>query len=178
MKRNTLILIISVFIFAGCKTENAGDDPKEVVTQFMDAVSAGDFSKARALSTPESQMVFTLMEMGMKDNKAELKKFDRTKIETGTATISGETATVSVKEKSSGESINVPLKKINGSWKVAFDFTSFLNMATAKAKEKGIVITDSVDKALKEIKLLNIDSIKREMNKGLDTLQKELNKIH
>jgi hypothetical protein len=41
-------------------------------------------------------------------------------------------ATVPVKEKESGESINFTLKKEDGSWKVAFDESTLMGMAQQK----------------------------------------------
>jgi len=56
----------------------------------------------------------------------------------GDATISGDSATVPVTDKKSGESTDFLLKKENGNWKVAFDMSTLMNMANKKMMEHGL----------------------------------------
>lgn len=55
----------------------------------------------------------------------------------GDATITGDQATVPVKDKKSGETTDFILKKESGDWKVAFDMATLMDMANKKMKEHG-----------------------------------------
>lgn len=162
------VLMITALFNAGCKSSDSGD-PKAVLTAFFDALARGDMEKAKTLSTPDSQQILALMEMGMKNNPDELKKFDKTKFQFGTPVIDGDKATVPAKEMTSGETVNYPMKKIEGKWKVAFDKTSLMTMGMEKMKEKGMNPADSINKAMDKLKDMNMDSIQREINKSMDT---------
>lgn len=56
----------------------------------------------------------------------------------GDATITGDRATVPVKDKKSGETTDFLLKKESGDWKVAFDMATLMDMANKKMKEHGM----------------------------------------
>lgn len=95
------------------------------------------------------------------------------------AKIDGDRATVAVKEMTSGETVNYILKKEDGAWKVAFDKASLMTMGKEKMDEKGINPADSLGAAMDKLKEINIDSLKEQMNKGmdaLDTAKKEMEK--
>jgi hypothetical protein len=101
--------------------------------------------------------------------------FDKSNMEFGEAKIDGDKATVAVKNKKKDESINFTLKKEEGKWKVAFDKSSIMQMATDKMSEKG-----GMDKAMDELKDVNMDSLKDGINKGLEALdsaKKELENV-
>ena len=161
-------VMFGVILFTGCKTSDSGD-PKAVLSEFFDALAKGDIEKAKTLATPESQSMLGLMEMGMKNNKEEMSKFDKTKMQFSTAVIDGDKATVPVKETTSGETVNYPMKKIDGKWKVAFDKSSLMTMGMEKMKEKGMNPADSINKAMEELKGMDMDSIQREINQAMDT---------
>ncbi len=158
-------LIATTFLIS-CKS-NSGGNPTEVLSAFFDAMAKNDMVKAKELATPESQAMFSLMEMGGKDAKKDMGKFDKNEVEFLPAIIDGDNAKVPVKEKKGGETVNFPMKKVNGSWKVAFDKTSIMGMATDKMSEKGINLSDSLDMIKDKMKDLNMDSLGKEIDKGL-----------
>ncbi len=173
-------IIASSVFFAGCG--NSGGDPKATLLAFFDAMGKKDIEGARKLATAESKSMIDMMEMGMKmaDDKGmkENEKFDKSRMEFGEAKIDGDKATVPVKDTKSGESTNFTLKKEQGQWKVAFDKSSIMQMASDKISEKGGL--DSLDKAMDKLKDVNIDSLKEGLNKGIDALdsaKKELEKL-
>lgn len=180
-------LVLSSVIFFGCKNMGGGD-PKAVLVEFMDALAKKDISTARKLATKESKSMLDLIEMGMQNDKSNnMEKYDKTKMEIGEAKIDGDKATVPVKEKDSNESTNFTLKKEDGSWKVAFDKTSMMQMGMDKMKEKGIDNPmdsmqkgmDEMNKGLDEFKKMNMDSLKDAMKQGMgamDSLKKALDK--
>lgn len=181
MKKFLFALLLSPIFFTGCNS--GGGDPKAVLSQFFAALSKKDMVAARKLATEESKSMLDMMESAMKMAKDDAKdndKFDPKSMEIGEPKIDGDKATVPVKEIKSGESLNYILKKENGSWKVAFDKASMMNMGMEKAAEKGINPADSINKAMDELKDLNVDSLKDGMKKGmeaLDSVNKELKKM-
>ncbi len=175
-----VFIIASAIFFAGCG--GSAGDPKATLVSFFDALGKKDIEGAKKLATAESQSMLGMMEMAMKMDKGENKdmdKFDKSKMEIGDVKIDGDKATVPVKEKESGELTNFTLKKEEGKWKVAFDKSTIMEMATSKMKEHG-VDTDSLKNAAEELKKMNIDSLKDNINKGigaLDSAKKELEKL-
>jgi hypothetical protein len=170
-------IVISAVVFTGCKS--AGD-PKAVLGQFFDALAKKDMATARKLATADSKSMLDLMEMGMKTETKEAEKYDKTKMEFGEAKIEGDKATVPVKEKTSGETLNYTLKKEGGSWKVAFDKTSIMSMGMDKMKEEGINATDSIKNVMDELKNVNMDSLQKGMQEGakaLDSAAKALESL-
>ena len=116
----------------------------------------------------------------MSKDKNDTEKFDKASMEFGEVKIEGDKATIPVKEKKSGESLNYILKKEDGTWKVAFDKASMMNMGMEKMNEKGINPADSIGNALEELKNLNMDSLKDGMKEGmkaLDSIKTEAEKL-
>ena len=149
MKKVLLALIVlSGLALGGCKSAGS-DDPKEVLSDFLEALSKKDIAKARTYATADSKQLLDLMEMGMKmsPDTATDPKFDRSKLELGEPKIEGDKATIAVKEKASGEDSNFTLKKEDGKWKVAFD--------------KASMVGPNMDK---------IDDVQREMNNMNDSM--------
>jgi hypothetical protein len=172
--------IISAAI-TGCDPAKKTDDPKIVVEKFIDAASRKDMTTVRSLATADSKFMLDKMENSIKKNDGGLKnfQFDRSKVQIGEATITGDDATVPVKEMKSGESIDLPLRKENGDWKVSLDMSSVMNMAMKKMKEKGINLSDSLRAGMPSLKNLNMDSLKNEMRKkgiSIDSIKKEMKK--
>jgi hypothetical protein len=100
-------------------------------------------------------------------------------MEIGDALVEGDKATIPIKDKISGESSKFVLKKEGGSWKVAFDMGSIMEMATDKMKEKGFN-ADSLSKMMDELKKMNIDSLAESFDKSpgsIDSLKEALKKI-
>jgi len=162
-------IAVGTVFFIGCG--GSAGDPKATLTSFFDALSKKDIEGARKLATADSKQMLDMMEMGMKMDKGntESEKYDKSRMEIGEPKIDGDKATVAVKDKKEGESVNFTLKKEQGTWKVAFDKASIMQMATDKMAEKGMN-TDSLKNAMDEMKNINIDSVKEAIDKGKDAL--------
>jgi hypothetical protein len=184
MKKLFAVLMAVSTLYLGSCNSGAGD-PKAVLNSFFDAMAKKDIAAARNLATAESKSMLDLMEMGMKmqDNTMEDKtseQFDKTKMEMGEAKIEGDKATVSVKEIKTGESINFVLKKEGGSWKVAMDMGTMMNMGAEKMKEQ---MNDeqmgNMKEEMEKFKNMSADSLKMMMDKGIqamDSLKKAMEK--
>ena len=170
-------LVLCTITFLSCKSNN-NSNPNEVLSQFFDAMSKQDTVKIKALSTKESESMLKMMKMGMSmaDSKKDLEKYDKTKMEFGTAIISGDNAKVPVKDKASGEIVNFPMKKEGGQWKVAFDKSSIMEMGMEKMKDSKMNIGDSIKKGMEEMKDVNMDSMMNEIKKSIDTSKIDMNK--
>jgi hypothetical protein len=185
MKRLLVVAFaLSTLYIGSCKS--SGGDPKAVLTGFFDAMAKKDIAAARKLATADSKAMFDLMEMGMKmkDNTVEDKtdeQFNKSKMEIGEAKIDGDKATVNVKDKKSGESINFILKKEAGEWKVAMDMNTMMGMGAEKMKEKGLNEEQmgNMKEEMEKFKNMSADSLKMMMDKGIqamDSLKKALDK--
>ncbi len=164
------IVMLSAVSFYSCNS--GGGDPKAVLGQFFTALSKNDIEGARKLATKDSKSMIDMMEMGMKmgKDKSESDKFKPDNMEIGEAKIDGDKAIISVKEKTSGETLNYNLKKEDGGWKVAFDKASVMSMGMEKMNEKGINPSDSIDAAMDKLKDINMDSLKDKMKEGMQAL--------
>lgn len=172
-------IAFSAFYVSSCNSAGGGD-PKIVLTSFFDAMAKKDFAAARKLATADSKSTFDLMESAMKmvgdlpDDKTK-EQYDKSKMEIGEAKIDGDKATVNVKEIKSGEAVDFTLKKEGGSWKVAMDMGTMMDMGMKKMKEKGM--EGKMDSLSNELRNMNADSLKEMMNKGmqmLDSLKKNM----
>ncbi|RYY46769.1 MAG: DUF4878 domain-containing protein [Chitinophagaceae bacterium] len=169
----------TMIMLASCNTTSG--DPKAVLSQFFTLLSKKDLAGARKLATTDSKSMLDMMEMAMKTSTKELDKYDVTKMEYGEAKIDGDRATVPVKEKESGETVNYVLKKEDGAWKVAFDKATIMGMATDKMNEKGVNMSDSISNAIDELKKMDTDSLNdalKESHKELDSAQKMLEEMN
>lgn len=162
-------LLSTAFLFS-CKS--GGSDPKVVLQSFFEALSKKDIAAARKLATEDSKQMLDMMEMGMKmaNDSKETEKYDKANMEYGEAKIEGDKATIPVKEKKSGESMTYTLKKVNGEWKVAFDKSTIMSGAMDKLNEKGVDAGAEVGKAMDELKNMDTDSLKKEMEEGMKAL--------
>ena len=176
MKKLLVVLFaFSALYISSCKS--GGNDPKTVLTGFFDAMAKKDIAAARKLATADSKGMFDMMEMGMKMEKNQMEnktdeQFDKTKMEMGEAKIEGDKATVNVKEKKSGESINFILKKEAGEWKVAMDMATMMTMGAEKMKEKGMNDEQmgNMQEEMEKLKNMSPDSLKMMMDKGMQAL--------
>jgi Domain of unknown function (DUF4878) len=176
MKKMLLAITVTAsLLIISCNA--GGGDPKTVLMSFMDAMSKKDIAAAKKLATKDSETMFSLMEMGMKDNKDNDMKFEKDKMEFGETKIDGDKATVAVKDKASGESTNFILKKESGAWKVAFDKASVMQMGMDKMKEKGVDMNDVINKGADAMKGINVDSLGDKMKEGLEKLNENKDKI-
>lgn len=174
------VLALSTSLLFSCNSKSG--DPKLVLSSFMEALSKKDIEGARKFATTDSKSMLDMMEMGMKNEKStDSKKYDMSSMEFGEAKIDGDRATVPVKEKTSGETINYSLKKENGEWKVAFDKASVMGTVTDKLNEKGMDMKgamDSLSKGMEKLQDIDMDSLKQSMDQGmksLDSLKNILN---
>jgi hypothetical protein len=159
MKRLLVILIANAaFLLAGCNSR--GHDPKLVLTDFFEAMSEKDISKARSLATSDSKSTLDLIEMAMRTSVGDNTFFDLGGKRFGEAVIDGDRAVVPVKEENSGVNLEYLLKKEDGSWKVAFDKNAFIDMGIEKMKRLRANRDSALD-ILDEIKHIDIDSLKR-----------------
>lgn len=158
-------LILSLLFVSGCQSSGNGD-PKEVLSNFLTALSQKDFSKAKTLATQDSDGMISMMEMGMQsmqnnngdahaDKMMELVK----NMKIGSAVIDGDKATVPVTDSKSNESTDFLLKKEKGDWKVAFDMSTLMDMASKKMKEHGVdmnspEIKEKMDSAMQKMNQL------------------------
>lgn len=136
MKKIIISLVTaSLILIAGC--HSGSGDPKTVLISFFDALTKKDIEAAKKLSTKSSEALMSMIQMGMQNvsDTADMSKFNKNDMEFGDAVISGDVATVPVKEKSSGETVDFTLKKEDGAWKVAFDKSTLMGMAQKKMKE-------------------------------------------
>ncbi len=165
------VALLSTVSFIGCNS-GGGEDPKAVLSKFFEALSKKDIATARKLATKDSKSMIDMMEMGMnmsKDSK-DNDKFNKDKMEFGEPKIEGDKATVSVKEKGTEDTQNFILKKEDGSWKVAFDKASIMSMGMEKMKNEGQNPADSLNKAMEELKNVNMDSLKDKVNESMQKL--------
>jgi len=171
--KNYLILIMSIFCISITSCKNESNDPQATLSKFFDAMAKKDISAARKLCTEESKSMLDMMEMGMKmdTSKTETNKYDKDKVEFGEAKIEGDKATINVKPKEGGESLNFYLKKEKEAWKVAFDKNSMMEMGMDKIKSEGIENADSIAKSMDEIKDIDLQEIKK---MDMDSLRKGL----
>ena len=171
------VSLLCSIAFVSCKS-NSGGNPNEVLSQFFDAMAKQDTVKIKALTTKESESMLGMINMGMSmaDSKKDLEKYDKTKMEFGTAVIDGDNAKVPVKDKASGETVNFPMKKQDGQWKVAFDKSSVMQMGMEKMKEGKMNMGDSLEKGMDALKDVNMDSMMNEVKKAMDTTKMEMNK--
>ena len=164
-----LAMAFSIIIISGCKSAGKGD-PKEVLHNFLMALSQKDFSKAKTYATQDSDGMISMMEMGMQnmqnmnpDNHADKMMELVNNMQIGSAVIDGEQATVPVTDSKSKESTDFLLKKEKGDWKVAFDMSTLMNMANKKMKEHGMdmnspEIREKMDSAMQKMNGMQSDS--------------------
>lgn len=138
MKKIFVIIIAAfVVILPGCKS-GSGANPKEVLNHFFEALAKRDVNEAKKYATKDSEGMLSMMQMGMQNmNNDHADKMMEmiNNMQMGNATITGDKATVPVKDKKSGETTDFLLKKESGDWKVAFDMATLMDMANKKMKE-------------------------------------------
>jgi hypothetical protein len=173
--KNYLFLIMSICFISITSCKNETNDPQATLSKFFDAMAKKDITAARKLCTEESKSMLDMMEMGMKmdSSKTETNKYDKNKVEFGEAKIEGDKATINVKPKEGGESLNFYLKKEKDGWKVAFDKNSMMEMGMDKMKSEGIENADSIVKSMGELKDIDLQEIKK---MGIDSMRKDIRK--
>jgi hypothetical protein len=163
------LLSISLLIFSGCQSSDKGD-PQKVLHNFLMALSQRDFSKAKTYATQDSDGMISMMEMSMQkmgnniDEGHAGKMMELVKnMKMSPAKIEGDKATVEVTDSKSNESTDFMLKKEKGDWKVAFDMSTLMNMASKKMKEHGMDLNspearDKMDSAMQKLNEMHTGS--------------------
>lgn len=117
MKR-LLFAAATIIFLSACSTKN----PKDVLSDFFDAAKQKDFSKAKELVTQDSKMFVSMAETRSGSNAGiwAMDKFDKSKMELGEPVVNGDSCTIStkIKEDSTVTTMNFPLRKESGEWKV------------------------------------------------------------
>jgi hypothetical protein len=185
MKKFFVAALAACTLFVTSCGGGAGSDPKATLIAFFEKMEKKDFAAAKKLATKDSDAMFSLMEtfgkMGSDKGKKDM-EFDKSKMEFGEPKIEGDKATVSVKDKASGEGTNFILRKEDGAWKVAFNKSSMMEMGLDKAKEKGMdnLDADKLEEGIDKLKNMDPDSLKKALSEGMkamDTLTKALEKL-
>lgn len=162
----------SLFLLSCQSGDLSGSSPESELSNFFDAMAKKDMNEARKYVTKDSEGMLSMMEMGMNSNQQKdgdsTNPFDKNKVEFGKADIQGEKAYVPVTEKSSGETVDMIMKKEDGKWKVAFDMATLMEMAQSKMKEKGMREEDTMNlNDLKDSIMNNMSPEDIEKAKGL-----------
>ena len=139
MKKIFLSVFATAFLLlTGCKSNDG--DPKLVLTKFFEAVSSKNIEEAKKYVTKDSEGMMGMMQMGMQsagESSNDMLNYGKENMQLGSATVDGDKATVPVTDKKSGETTDFTLRKEDGSWKVAFDKSTLMEMAQKKMKEHG-----------------------------------------
>lgn len=163
--KNLFLLGITALLItvSGCHS-GTGGNPKEVLTQFFNALSKKDVDQAKKYATKDGDGMLDMIGSGMKmsgdmQNDHTDKMFEMMEnVEMSDPVINGDDATITVKDKKSGESTDFLLKKEGGDWKVAFDMATLTEMGNKKLKEHGMENMD-------------MDSMKKQMNQAMDSMK-------
>ncbi|MBL0267652.1 MAG: DUF4878 domain-containing protein [Chitinophagaceae bacterium] len=187
MKKIAIVTLMAGFIallITGCKGKDkaAGGDPKTVLTAFFEKMAKKDIDGAAKLCTKDSKGTMDLMKKGveaaekMKGKEGEVKEEDDFKdMLVGDAKIDGDNATVSVTNTKKKETVEFPLKKEDGDWKVDFTMSTLMKMGMDAKKDKGEDLfkeEDITDTTLNELKDLG-DTLKQK----LDEMKNELKDV-
>lgn len=187
MKKTQLMLLlagITAIVFTACKGKDkaAGGDPKAVITAFFERMSKKDIDGAAKLCTKDSKSTMDMMKKGIEaaekmkgvSKEAEDDGTDDFKNMTiGEAKIDGDNATVTVTNTKKNETVDFPLKKEGGDWKVDFTMATLMKMGMDANKNEDMFKDsdgDSTDMNLDNI--LNSDSLKQQLEKAKEMLDK------
>lgn len=175
-----LAVAVIALAIAGCKgKDGVADNPKAVLIAFFERMSKKDLEGAAKLATKDSKGTMDMMKKAMDmaekmkglDKKDEDPAEDFKNMEVGDAKIDGDNATVSVTNKKKNETVDFPLKKEGGSWKVDFSMATLMKMGMDKAKQGG---NDINQEDIEKMKNFNMDSLTDQINSALDTVKKAL----
>jgi hypothetical protein len=174
MKKIISIVVVAIVLIS-CKSNDKIETPNQVFSNFADALSKKDLSKARELCTADSKAVLDFMEKKSKDMKVmPMDKFDTSKVSFGEVIIDGDNAKMPIKDKESGVTVEFPLKKEDGVWKIAFDMKSLFDMSMETLKDDKLNIPqEKLDSIMKKFKSVNLDSLEKEMGMQEDTVRRK-----
>jgi hypothetical protein len=148
MKKLTNVFLLAgaiALLAVGCKGKGAaaGGDPKTVITAFFEKMAKKDIDGAARLCTKDSKSTMDMMKKGMDaaEKMGEMKGKDDTEdfkdMVVGDAKIDGDDATVSITNKKKEETIEFPLKKEDGAWKVDFTMGTLMKMGMNEMNKQG-----------------------------------------
>jgi len=163
------VAIASTVFLVNCNSVN-NNDPKAVLTAFLEALGKKDIDGAKKYATEDSKssldMIKMYASMGKDSKDAKDEHFDKTKTELSEPVITGDEATIIVKDKGAVEGETYKLRKEKGAWKVAFDKMGGMKDGLDKMKEGTNQMTDSLNNMMPAM-----DSINNEMNKMTDSIK-------
>ena len=133
------LLFITMIILSGCEQKTAGD-PKMVLSDFFDALAKKDITEAKKLTTEDSEPMMNMAQMAMQKipDDDQILQYRKENIELEDAVITEDIATVPVKDKRTGETIDFTLKKEKSQWKVSINISTLLQIVQKKMKEHGM----------------------------------------
>lgn len=145
-----LVLVLLTVGVISCSSVDKSD-PKSVLQDFFDKIAKKDIDGAMALATNESQVNLSLMKLAInmaQDGDTDKKK-DFTQefkdVTLGDAKIESDKAIVTVSTKKEQYSIDVILKKQDGSWKVDFSKEALMRIGLgSRSKSDRKMETDSL----------------------------------
>jgi hypothetical protein len=193
MKKITNLLFIAgaiAMLAIGCKgKDKVANDPKAVVMAFFEKMSKKDIDGAAKLATKDSKSTMDMMKKGMdmaekmKDTMKDAKAKDDTEgfkdVEFGETKVDGDNATVSITNKKKEQTMDFPLKKEGGDWKVDFTMGTLMKMGMNEMKKNGgNPFEDKGDGTdttggMKDLeKLMNSDTLKAGLEKAKEMLEK------
>lgn len=175
-------------LITGCGgKDKVANDPKAVVVAFFERMANKDIDGAAKLATKDSKGTMDMMKKAidaaekmkgaMKDMKQEeedpVAEFKN--MEFGEAKVDGDNATVAVINKKKNETIEFPLKKEGGSWKVDFSMATLMKMGMDKANKDENNMDNPVDTTgMNNLENFNADTLKKSLEM-VDTMLKQLN---
>lgn len=173
------------FVLIGCKGKDANMDPKAVVTAFFEKMAQKDVDGAAKYCTKDSKSTLDMMKKGIEmaekmkgsDSSSVKEEDDFKDMVVGDAKIDGESATVSVTNTKKKETVDFPLKKEGGAWKVDFTMGTLMKMGMDANKDKGedLFKDESAGGDTTNMEdlnnILNSDSLKQQMEKLKDELK-------
>ncbi len=179
-----LIALIAIILAVGCNSKDkVANDPKSVVIAFFETMAKKDIDGLSKYVTKESKGTMDLLKKAetasksQKDSKKEEKdpaeSLKLKDLEYGDAKIDGDNATVSIKHIKKNETIEIPLKKEGGDWKVDFTMETLMKMNMDNDKGSMNDINTFRDTTGVPPDPIMIDTLK----KGLEDMQNELKKL-
>jgi hypothetical protein len=186
------VLAMIAMLAVSCNNKATSSDPKVVLKEFFERMSKKDIDGASKLATKDSKSTMDMMKKGMTAAKSAGKDLNDDEMtntfkqtEFGEAKIDGNNATVPVMNKEKGETIEFPLKKEDGGWKVDFSMATLMKMGQDRMGKGDAIdgMTDhdgdtSIRSEDLEKSMKAYDSIMKNMDpKKLEEMQKMVEKM-
>nr|WP_317197080.1 DUF4878 domain-containing protein [Chitinophaga chungangae] len=123
-RRIVYLMCVSGIFLTGCKKR---PEPQEVALEFMHAIQASNFERAKEFATKESQQVILLYSIfDGKRNENEREKIKNAKLEVVNHQENGDKATVTILNSSASQQETLQLVKESGQWKISLTLESIL----------------------------------------------------